>query len=81
MSTFPERLKAAREKAGLTTDQLRRRTNLGPGNIEKMESGERAMPIDRVLSRIADVVKVDAYYLRTGERLEQLKYWGHRSYE
>ena len=64
VKTIAERLKHAREAAGLTQGQLAALAKVAQGTIGNIESGARQNP--RELLAIAEAVKVDAGWLKTG---------------
>lgn len=63
--TIAERLKDAREAAGLTQEQLATRAGVSQGTIANVESGMRKNP--RELMAIAKATKVNAEWLKSGK--------------
>lgn len=63
--TIAERLKSAREAAGLTQPELAKRAGVSPGTIGNIESGARQRP--RELLAIAREVKVNPHWLESGK--------------
>ena len=64
MNTIAERLKSAREEAGLTQPELASRAGVSAGTIGNIESGARKNP--RELLAIAKAVGVHPQWLRDG---------------
>lgn len=64
VKTIAERLKAARDEAGLNQVELARRAGVAPGTIGNIEAGTRQNP--RELLEIAAAVGVRAEWLKTG---------------
>jgi transcriptional regulator with XRE-family HTH domain len=58
----PNRIREAREKAGLTQEQLGRRIGVKGGSIAKYETGENAVSVHR-LAQIARALGIPAYTL------------------
>lgn len=61
-SAFPERLKSAREKKGLTQAQLAERAGFQPSAVSHFESGRRSPSFDN-LKKLADALGVAIDYL------------------
>jgi transcriptional regulator with XRE-family HTH domain len=61
-SSFPERLKTAREKKGFTQSQLAERTGLQPSAVSHFEAGRRSPSFDN-LKKLADALGVAIDYL------------------
>ena len=59
---FPERLRAAREKRGLTQGELAERAGLQPSAISHFETGTRKPSFDN-LRRLADALEATTDYL------------------
>lgn len=64
MNTIAERLKQAREKAGLTQPELAKKAGVSQGTIGNVESGLRKRP--RELLAIAEALNVSPKWLETG---------------
>ncbi len=69
---FGARLKAARERAGLSQNALARLAGLSPATINRLESGERGPSNRTLVEQICD-----ALGLRSPERDELLASAGH----
>ncbi|MVT38622.1 helix-turn-helix domain-containing protein [Acidovorax citrulli] len=67
VKTIAERLRAARERAGLTQPALAQRANVSQGTIGNIESGLRKRPRD--LLAIAAALHVSPLWLETGQGL------------
>lgn len=65
VNSIAERLKHAREEAGLTQPELARRSHVSAGTIGNVESGIRKAP--RELLAIARALKVNAEWLKAGK--------------
>lgn len=72
VNTFPERLKDAREKLGISQAELARRLGLkSTGSVGNWESGARSVP--RELVSLATELKVRPEWLRHGKGPRALK--------
>lgn len=72
VTTFPERLKDAREKLGISQAELARRIGLkSTGSVGNWEAGTRAMP--RELVALAAELKVRPEWLRYGKGPRELR--------
>lgn len=65
MNTFSERLKSARDDAGITQEQLAERIKKGQSLIGNLESKARSS--SSYIPEIAHALGVDAYWLKTGK--------------
>lgn len=64
MSTLADRLKEARERAGLGTRSLSRLSGVSPGQISKLESGERGDRVEAgTIQKLAQALKVSESWL------------------
>jgi transcriptional regulator with XRE-family HTH domain len=64
MDTLAQRLRAARERAGLNQSELGRRVGVAPQSIQAIEAGK--VRRTRALHEIADVLDVSADWLDPG---------------
>jgi len=67
MSTLAERLKWAREAAGLTARKLDRLANLTAGHTTAIEAGRRADPSMSTVTALADALRVPLEWLASGD--------------
>lgn len=65
METLGERVKRIRETRGLTQQQLADQAGLGQSTINGIEKGSRQKQPASIIE-IAHVLRVDAYWLKTG---------------
>ncbi len=69
---FKDRMKAAREAAGLNQSEMARRLGLSPQSVQKWESGE-TIPRGRRMQQVAEVTGVTIAYLMDGGEAEELE--------
>ncbi len=65
--TLAERVKKAREAAGLSKSELARLCGVSPSAVTQWESGETKTLEGENLVRAADALRVDALWLATGK--------------
>lgn len=75
---FPERLKYALRKKGITQRELSNRINISPVTISRYMSGERE-PGTWELYRVANSLDVSMEWLLTGENPPNESSWKHRA--
>lgn len=68
MSTFGERLRATREKRGISGRALDAAADLCPGQCSQMERGVIGNPSAKTVFAIAEALGVSAEWLYTGGR-------------
>lgn len=79
---FCEKVKEARNKAGLKQDELAKAIGVSLRTITNYESGERYPKKREVYYKLADVLKVDVNYLLTEDEeflIDAEKQYGKRS--
>ncbi len=63
-ASFASRLKAIRDRAGITRYALAKRTGIGYDYIHRLESGARDTPSWEVVCKLADALGVDVNEFR-----------------
>ena len=71
---FNERLKALRQKRGLTQNEVANEINVERSSVAKYESGQGIMPSTEVLIRLADLFDVTLDYLLGRDCDEKLQF-------
>lgn len=67
VETLGQRLKSARERANLGTNELTRRAGISAGVVTRLEQGKGKRPGHEVLAKLASVLGVRPDWLATGE--------------
>lgn len=70
MSTFGQRLRARRNKLGLTQDQLADRAGVSPSSVTAWERGIN-IPTASGVTKLADVLAVDVQWLLVGTETDR----------
>jgi Zn-dependent peptidase ImmA (M78 family)/transcriptional regulator with XRE-family HTH domain len=75
---IPERLKYARERAGLTGAQVRERTGIGESSLSEFENGKREPSLSQLQSLAQGYGRSIAFFLAEGPIAEEKVLWRQR---
>jgi len=67
LTEFKDRLKFARERAGLSRDALGKRLDISGAYIGQLESGKKENPSEIFLSSLCMELDINSVWLKTGE--------------
>lgn len=74
LSTFGGRVRASRENAGMTQDELRRAAGLSKGFLSDIENDKRNISVD-TLCALSDALKVPIEWLLRGCKSKVIQCW------
>jgi len=77
----PERLRSARQRAGLTGAQVRERVGIGESSLSEFETGKREPSLSQLNALAAAYRRSVAYFLDEGPIPQEVVLWRERPQE